>query len=450
MAKSRGPITAWLERAPPGVMSAYAVIAAFTVYFCVYAFRRPFTAAAFKDQYFAGTVIELKTAFVVSQIIGYTLAKYAGIKLVSESSRAARAWMLVGLIAAAEAAMILFAVVPPTWKVAAMLFNGAALGMVWGLVWRYLEGRQTSDVLLSGLACSFIIGGGAFQDVGRAVMAGDSIPMLGINLPNPLSARGDFWMPAATGLLFAIPFLLALWLLNQVPEPTVEDVAERTEREPMDGTRRREFMRSYLPGILPLVIAYALLTAMRDYRDYYLVDLLRQLGYSHAENKDILTRMQVGLAFGVLVSMSLLYLIQNNQRALMAVFGVIAVGFIVVGVATLLHAAGQISGYWWIALVGLGGYMAYVPYNSVLFDRMMASTGFVGTAVFAIFVADSAGYTCSVGVQLGKDLLAGPTSRAQFLQNFSGLVSIVGTVSTLAAAFYFWRRGRETQPVARN
>jgi hypothetical protein len=429
-------------------MNTYAVLAAFTVYFCVYAFRRPFTAAAFEGQYFAGTV-HLKTAFVVSQIIGYTLAKYAGIKVVSQSSRAARAWMLVGLVAAAQAAMVLFAVVPPTWKVAAMLLNGAALGMVWGLVVRYLEGRQTSDFLLSGLACSFIIGGGVFQDVGRAVMAGDSIPMLGINLPNPISARNEFWMPAATGLLFSIPFLFSLWLLNQVPEPTQLDVAERTEREPMDGARRREFMMRYLPGIVPLVIAYALLTAMRDYRDYYLVDVVTQLGYSYAENKDILTHMQVGLAFGVLVSMSLLYLIKNNQRALMAVFGVITLGFIVVGLATLLYAAGQISGYWWVALVGLGGYMAYVPYNSVLFDRMMASTGFVGTAVFAIFVADSAGYTCSVGVQLSKDLLAPTTPRAHFLQNFSAFVSIVGTVSTVAAALYFWRRARGAGPTAR-
>jgi len=438
MANSRGPITAWLERAPAPVMNAYAMAAAFAVYFFVYAFRRPFIAAEFKGQYFTGT-IELKTAFVVSQIIGYTLAKYAGIKVVSESSRAARMWMLFGLVAAAQAAMVLFAVVPPAWKVAAMLANGASLGLVWGLVVRYLEGRRTSDILLSALACSFIIAGGVFPDVGRAVMAGEPIPMLGLNLPNPLAACSEFWMPAATGLLFSIPFLLSLWLLNQVPEPTRIDAAERTDREPMDSSRRREFMLRYLAGIVPLVIGYALLTAMRDYRDYYLVDVLDQLGYRHAENKDSLTRMQLWLALGAFCSMGFLYLVKNNRRALMAAFAVITLGFVIMGAATVLHAAGQISGYWWLALVGLGAYMAYVPYNSVLFDRMMASTGFVGTAVFAIFVADSAGYTCSVGVQLGRDLLA-EGSRSQFLHGFSCFVSIVGTVCTFAAALYFWRQ----------
>src|SRR5438105_5625382 len=115
MSSSRGRITSWLERAPPSVMNAYAAVAAFSTYFCVYAFRKPFTAATYDGLTFAGTQIELKTAFVVSQIIGYTLAKYAGIKFCSEASRAWRAWMIVALVASAELAMVLFATAPPEW-----------------------------------------------------------------------------------------------------------------------------------------------------------------------------------------------------------------------------------------------------------------------------------------------------------------------------------------------
>ena len=48
-----------------------------------------------------------------------------------------------------------------------------------------------------------------------------------------------------------------------------------------------------------------------------------------------------------------------------------------------LEEAGVIDGFWWMTLVGLGSYLAYVPYGSVLFDRLMASTGAIGTAVFA-------------------------------------------------------------------
>jgi hypothetical protein len=175
-----------------------------------------------------------------------------------------------------------------------------------------------------------------------------------------------------------------------------------------------------------------------------MVDILDQLGYSYAANASIMTRIELGVAVGVLGVMSILFLVKDNRRALLAVFFVIAAGFALIGIATLLRAHGNIDGFWWMTLIGLGGYMAYVPYNSVLFDRLMASTHFVGTAVFAIYLADSAGYTGNCIVQLGKDLFAAETTRAQFLQNFSLLLSIVGTLTVLAAGLYFWHVGRNT------
>jgi hypothetical protein len=322
-----------------------------------------------------------------------------------------------------------------------MLLNGLPLGMVFGLVVRYLEGRRTSDILLAGLACSFIIASGVFKDVGRAILAGDAIQLFGVALPNPWPPLDEFWMPAATGLLFLPAFMLAVWLLDQIPEPSDKDVAARTEREPMVAERRWQFLRMYWPGILALVVAYVFLTIFRDYRDNYMVDVLDQLGYAYAQNKAIMTNMELGVAFGVLLSMSFLYLIKDNRRGLLAVLVIVATGFAIIGAATLLHITGAISGFWWVALIGFGGYMAYVPYNSVLFDRLMASTQFVGTAVFAIYLADSAGYTGSVITQLGKDLFAAETTRTQFLQSFSLVLSLVGVISTAAGGCYFWQKG---------
>jgi hypothetical protein len=449
MPTSRGKITQWLESAPAGVLSGYAVAAAFLTYFFVYAFRKPFTAGTYTGLNFAGTDIELKTALVVGQLLGYTAAKYVGTKFVSEAGRARRMWMLIGLIAFAELALVLFAVVPGEWKVAAIVLNGFPLGMIFGLVVRYLEGRRTSDFLLAGLACSFIIASGVFKDIGRALIEGGTIRFFSIPLPNPFPPLSEFWMPAAIGLLFAPAFLVAVWLLNQVPEPDREDVALRTERAPMTGPRRRLFFLAYLPGLLPLIVAYVFLTIFRDYRDNYMVDVLKELGYLTDQNKASMTNMELGVAFGVLATMSLLYLIKDNRRGLIAVLALIACGFLIIGASTILHMAGKISGFWWVSLIGFGGYMAYVPYNSVLFDRLMASTRFVGTAVFCIYVADSAGYTGSCIVQIGKDLLATQTSRMQFLQYFSLLLSVVGTLSIVAGGLYFWRRARgESEGVA--
>jgi len=43
--------------------------------------------------------------------------------------------------------LILFPSFPAPWNVAALFFNGLPLGMIWGLVFGYMEGRRTSEAL---------------------------------------------------------------------------------------------------------------------------------------------------------------------------------------------------------------------------------------------------------------------------------------------------------------
>ncbi|MGD9634576.1 MAG: DUF5690 family protein [Pirellulales bacterium] len=435
-----------IDRWPAGAFNLYAMATAFATYFAMYAFRKPFSAATFAGLHVGSTEIELKTAFVVSQIIGYAASKFLGIKFCTEASRAARPWLLVSLVGAAELALVLFAVVPNEWMIVALFLNGLPLGMIWGLVVRYLEGRRTSDILLAALACSFIVSSGVVKDVGRALMAGDAIRIFGIEFFNPFPSVSEFWMPAATGLLFAPLFLLSVFLLNQLPEPNRADALERTEREPMDFARRWSFLLQYLPGILALIAAYVLLTAFRDFRDNYMVELLDQLGYRYEDHRDLMSRMELGVMSGVMVAVSMLFWVKDNRRGLFVVFAAIAAGTALIGVATLLLERHAINGMWWMALIGFGSYLAYVPYNTVLFDRLMASTRFVGTAVFGMYLADSAGYSGSVVVQLGKDVFVGDLTRLEFMQRLSFFVSIFGTLSVLASWLYFVLRRTSDEP----
>src|SRR5437773_12282503 len=128
-----GRLRSWLQNAPAPAFAAYAIAAAFTTYFCMYAFRKPFAAAKFEGEFFLGTSVALKTAIVISQIIGYALSKYIGIKVCSEVSAKRRAITLVTLIVWAELVLIASGVVPINLKVIAIFFNGLLLGMVWGL-----------------------------------------------------------------------------------------------------------------------------------------------------------------------------------------------------------------------------------------------------------------------------------------------------------------------------
>ncbi len=420
-------LTNWLARVQTPVFIAFASFAAFGTYFCMYAFRRPFAAAQFEGQHFLDSEIALKTAFVVSQILGYTVSKYIGIKVCPEVRPARRAAMLVVLILLAEASLILFAILPRDFKVIALFCNGLPLGMVWGLVVWYLEGRVTSELLLAGLACSYIVSSGAVKDVGRYLMMVQGV--------------GESTMPMLVGLLFLPPFLLCVWMLSQLPPPTVADQFARAVRVTMDWSRRLAFFKALMVGLVLLLVARLFTTAFRDYRDNYGIELFGALGYQG--DSTLFTRSEIPVAFGVMASLALLNLIRNNRAGVVGAHVLMMIGFALMALATLLLDAGFLSGLGWMILVGLGSYMAYVPHDSVIFDRIIASTRVTGTAVFAIYLADAIGYTGSIGLPLVKDQFFREVDRLTFFRVFTYIVSLGGIGILTASCVYFYRRHQE-------
>ena len=446
-------LTDWLGRAPAPVFVTYAVATAFCTYFCMYAFRKPFAAAKFEGEFFGGSEVELKTAIVISQIIGYALSKFIGIKVCSETRADQRPWVLMILILWAEAALVLFAMVPSAWKIVPIFLNGLPLGMVWGIVVSYLEGRRTSELLLAGLSCSYIVSSGIVKDFGRGLMEGAvaewwrGVPLVGPLLANVTGQVSESWMPAVAGFYFLPLFCVSVWLLNKIPRPDLKDVEERVERKPMDKKERLAFVRQFAVGITLLCGAYLFLTAYRDFRDNYQVELFDGLGYSYEQNKTIISRTELIVMFSVLGALALLNIFRENRRGLIAAFSLMSAGMVLLGVSTLLLEARLISGFWWMTLIGIGSYLAYVPYGSMLFDRLIASTRVVGTAVFAIYLADAVGYTGSVGIQLFKDLAQSEMSRLDFFKGYTYFMSVLGTVCLIASCVYFLRRQSQTLAV---
>ena len=445
-------LTLWLEKAPAPAFAAYAIIAAFSTYFCMYAFRKPFAAAKFEGEFFFGSTVALKTAIVISQIIGYALSKYIGIKVCSEVSPTRRALTLVALIAGAETALVAYGLVPNNLKVVAIFFNGLPLGMVWGLVVWYLEGRRMSELLLAGLSCSYILSSGIVKDIGRAMLEGGvaewwrQVPLIGNAIGSLLGKVSESWMPAVVGLHFLPLFLLAVWMLNQLPRPSEADVAARSKRQTMTGTDRLAFVRQFMFGMLLLCIAYFFLTAYRDFRDNYQVEILDDLGYPYEQNKTIISQTETLVAFGVMAALALLMFVKDNRRGLLGAFLIMTGGVALLGISTALLQARFINGFWWMTLTGLGSYLAYVPFGSVLFDRLIASTRAAGTAVFAIYVADAIGYTGSVGVQLYRDLAESNVSRLGFFEGYTYFMSVLGVTCLAGSCIYFLRRNRRSQP----
>lgn len=414
-------VTAWLRRASPAAFSTYAIVAAFSAYFCMYGFRKPFAVATFAGEGAFG--VDLKATLVLSQVLGYTLSKFLGVKLVTELAAGRRAVVLLGLIGFAELALLAFGLLPPAMKPLAIFCNGLPLGAVWGLVYGFLEGRRTSEILGAGLSASYIVASGAVKSVGAWLLA---------------AGISEGWMPFVTGLVFLPPFLGAVWMLSRLPPPTPEDEAARTHRAPMTGAERRAFFARFALGLVALTGLYMLLTAYRDFRDNFAAEIWLAVGQSG--KPELFTLSELPVALAVMVGLALLYRIRDNRRALFAVHGVMAAGTLLIGGATLLFDLGMLGAVPWMVLIGCGLYLAYVPYGCMLFDRLIAATGAVGTAVFMIYVTDAFGYAGSIGVLLYKLVGQAELSWLAFFRGFSYVTAVVCTGAFVVSAWYFARR----------
>lgn len=401
-------------------------VAAFCVYLSMYAFRKPFAAAAYVDVAGWTGVIDFKVALVIAQVVGYALSKLVGVKLISELTGARRGAAILGLIGASWLALVLFAVVPAPWKIFALFLNGLPLGLIWGLVFSYLEGRRTSEVLGAILCASFIVASGVVKSTAVWLMTAHAVT--------------EWWMPAATGALFMPLLALSVVGLSRMPQPDAEDIAERVERRPMYAAQRRAFLKQYGFGVLMLVLAYVMLTAFRDFRDNFAAEIWIDLGYAGASS--VFTASELPIAFITLAALGGLMLVRDNRRALMAVHAITGFGLALIGLSTLAFQHGYLTPLPWMIASGAGLYLAYTPFNAMLFDRLIAATRQVGTAGFLIYLADASGYLGSVALTLGRNLGSVSMPWLSFFMASAGWVSVIGCVLTIFSAIYFSRKLR--------
>lgn len=414
-------ITPFLQKTSAPIFNLYCVLAAFTTYFCMYAFRKPFSVAKYSgvDSLWIAD-LDPKILFIIAQVFGYTFSKFLGIKFVSEMTTKSRAKALVLLILIAELALLGFAAAPPMYKPIFLFINGLPLGMVWGMVFGFLEGRKSTELLGAGLSASYIVASGFVKSAGAWLLG------MGVS---------EFWMPFTTGIMFLPLFIFAVFLLNQIPKPTEEDVKLRTKRTAMNYSDRTKFFRTFAPGLIPLTLLYMLLTAYRDFRDNFAREIWDALGYT--SEPAIFSYSELPIALGVLFALGMLFLIKSNQKAMYYIHYIMITGTMLVGLSTLAFQIGLVSPVVWMITVGLGLYLAYVPYGCILFDRLIAATHFIGTAGFMIYVTDAFGYLGSVGLMLYRNFGHPDLSWLEFFQAFSYATAIICTSCFVISLIYF-------------
>ncbi|WP_340680010.1 DUF5690 family protein [Paraglaciecola sp.] len=402
----------------------YAASAAFITYFSMYAFRKPFTVGTYENVDGWDSQFDFKIALILAQVLGYAISKFIGIKVISEMKAGKRAGAILILVMAAQLALILFAVVPGYWKLVALFLNGLPLGMIWGLVFSFLEGRKTTEILGAVLSISFIVSSGVVKSVGKYLMLDWGV--------------SEFWMPAVTGLIFTLPLFLSVYFLAQTPPPSEQDIQARRKREPMSSQDRRDLLLRFAPGFAALICAYVLLTGLRDYSDNFAAEIWSTLGYG--SEPGIFSIAAIYTSLVILFMLSLVMFVKDNLRALMLNHIIVIVGFLVVGLSTLLYQANMISGSTWMISLSTGIYLSYIPFNCLIFDRMLAVMDNKANAGFLIYIADSMGYAGSVGILLYKNFAQVQLSWTHFLVQSSYVISVFGAALIAYSAWYFRQR----------
>lgn len=213
-------------------ITVFAALAAFLTYSSVYAYRKPFTVATFSGIEFWG--VKYQTLLIISQGIGYMLSKFFGIRFISELKRIGRWKTAVVLIGTAWLSLFLFAILPPLFGLLCLLINGFALGFMWGIVFSYVEGRKTTDFIGSVMAVSFIFAGGFTRTVAKWLLIEWNMT--------------ENWMPFFTGLIFALPLALFIYMLEQIPAPDEADIEQRTARVSMTVQERKKVLGLFGTG----------------------------------------------------------------------------------------------------------------------------------------------------------------------------------------------------------
>jgi hypothetical protein len=399
---------------------AWSMIAAFGCYFCVYGFRKPFTAGQYVDQYWLG--IHWKSILISSQIAGYMLSKWCGIFFVSSITWEKRARAIILSILVAEFALLGFGLIPRPWNLLFLVLNGLPLGMIFGYIQGYLEGKRNTELYIAALGSSFILADGVSKSVG-------------INILN--WGISETWMPFFAGLLYIIPLLFFVWMLTQIPKPSQQEIADRSEREPMSQSDRLQVVKQLWPGILSISLLYLCASLLRGIRSDFAPEIWKYLGFISLPQT--YSQTEIWVTLGILGINGSLVLIRSNFNAFFISIFAIALGF------ALLIFAGfwgvdHLNPFWLIVITGFGIYLPYLTITTSVFERMIAITRHKANIGFLMYIVDSIGYLGYNVLLLMLGFIAPNINIPELFFDWIKAMGIIGLLICLGSSIYFLKR----------
>ena len=385
-------------------------------YSLVYALRKPFTAAEFDGLQVAG--MDYKIVVSIIQLIGYVCAKMLGIKFISELKPEGRLKFIIGSAALSEASLVTFGLLPAPYNIFALFFNGLSLGCMWGVIFSFLEGRRTTDILASIMGVSMALSSGVAKSLGLYALHDLRV--------------SEFWMPALVGAL-AFPLLCLMgWMMTKFPAPTAADIAARTRRVTLDGRQRWQLFVKFMPLLIMLFGANLLLTVQRDIKEDFIVciiDVSQVSSWAFAYIDSIATVVLLG-------AFALLSAVGNHLRALclLLIFSTIGMGTI-----AFLGAEAEaldIPTTAWLFMQTFCIDIAYLSFQTIFFERFIACFKVKGNVGFFIITIDFVGYLGTLALLLFKEFMAPHVDWTSFYNGMSVYVGIICCIAFAGSIIY--------------
>jgi hypothetical protein len=334
-----------------------------------------------------------------------------------------RAAAILVLIALAEAALLLFGIAPVPLRGVCLFFNGLPLGMVFGLVLGFLEGRRVTEALTAGLCVSFILADGFMKSVGEFLLQ---------------KGVSQYWMPAGAGALFVIPLVICVTMLSCIPRPSKKDEAERSERTPLNRRERWAFLREYGLVLVPIIVVYLLATVLRSIRGDFSPELLRELGME--PDPGIYARSEMVVSFFIMVICGSTIMIRDNRHALLASLGICGSGALLLCGTVLWHELHSIPPITLMILFGTALYLPYVAIHTTVLERLIALSHERGNLGFLMSMVDAVGYLGYVSVLIVRKTMNIQGNLLDFFLQASWIAGLIACACVAASMLYFCTR----------
>lgn len=385
-------------------------------YSLVYALRKPFTAAEFEGLQVFG--MDYKIVVSIIQLLGYVSAKLLGIKYISELRPEGRLKFIIGSAALSEISLIAFGLLPMPYNIMVLYFNGLSLGCMWGVIFSFLEGRRTTDILASIMGVSMALSSGVAKSLGLYTL-------------NVLHVS-EFWMPALIGAI-AFPLLCFTgWMMTRFPQPTAADIASRSVRVTLNGHQRWALFRRFMPLLIMLFAANLLLTVQRDIKEDFIVciiDVSTVSSWAFAQIDSIATLVLLA-TFALLSTtydhLKVLCILLVLSTCGMGTLAFLGANFEQVGLPTTI----------WLFLQSLCLDMAYLSFQTIFFERFIACFKIKGNVGFFIITIDFVGYLGTLALLLFKEFYASHIDWASFYNSMSLYIGIVCCLAFIGSLVY--------------